>query len=476
MTINDLILNVKKHNITGVEEIEKAYNLAASLHEGQFRESGEPYIIHPLHVAYYLSDMYADKDVICAGLLHDTLEDTIITKDEIASLFNDTVANLVEGVSKFRGMNFSSRKEKEEANTSKILHAIDGDIRVVMIKCADRLHNMETIGFKKVFKQKENAIETMEIYVPLAAYTGMYQLKNKLEDHSFKVISPLLYNNLKEKIEELKSEKKDVLTDMTDNIKAKLKDNDITAQCNIRIKSVYSTYKKLLKYKELSAIYDLLALKIITDDYLDCYKTLGILHKEYKPLLGRFKDYIATPKTNFYQSLHTVSTLPDGTLVQGQIRTREMNLVDTYGLPAYLHLNQDRPFRSVQDEIRKRCQFCNSIRDISDYFKRNDEFINQVKTEIFTDKVYVYNKNGEFIEFPKGSTPIDFAYYLGDDFGNYLDKAVVNGVEVPLDYNLKNKDRVIVIADNNSCGPNKEWLDMAKTTRAKQKILEFKPR
>lgn len=484
ITIDDVLAKVKENNIGGEEVIRRAYLLASKLHEGQFRQSGEPYITHPLHVAYILACTYNDVETIIAGLLHDTIEDTDITLSEIEAMFGSSVARLVDGVSKLKGLNFSSKSEKVEANTAKILRAVNEDIRDVSIKCADRLHNMETIGFKSEFKQKENALETIDLYVPLAYRIGTYEVKKRLEDLSFKVLNPLEYEDTSRKINDYLNENKTTLDYVVYNTEKVLRANGINCVIKLRIKEVYSTYKKLLKLNKrqikvssqetnivtIDAIHDLFALKIVTDDYLDCYKALGVIHKEYDIDSTRFKEFIAVPKTNLYQSLHTVFCVND-CLVQAQIRTKEMDMVDTYGLPYYIY-SKNRPFCDVQDEIREKLQFCKDLNFLSEYFERNDLYVEKVKKELFAkENVYVRTKNNKTIELPLGSTPIDLAFLEGDNTGYNLGRVIVNGIEVPLDYQLKNNDRVSFIMGGS---PEDYWLDSAKTTRAKEKILKYK--
>ena len=484
ITIDDVLAKVKENKIGGDEVIRRAYLLASKLHEGQFRQSGEPYITHPLHVAYILACTYNDVETIIVGLLHDTIEDTDITLSEIESMFGSSVARLVDGVSKLKGLNFSSKSEKVEANTAKILRAINEDIRVISIKCADRLHNMETIGFKTEFKQKENALETIDLYVPLAYRIGMYDIKKRLEDLSFKVLNPLEYEDTSRKINDYLNENKETLDYVVYKTEKVLRDNGINCVVKLRVKEVYSTYKKMLKLNKrqrkassqetsivtIDAIHDLFALKIVTDDYLDCYKALGVIHKEYDIDSTRFKEFIAGPKTNLYRSLHTVLYV-NNCLVQAQIRTKEMDMVDTYGLPYYIY-SKNKPFSEVQDEIRDSLQFCKDLNFLSEYFERNDLYVEKVKKELFAkENVYVRTKNNKTIELPLGSTPIDLAFLESDNTGYNLGRVIVNGIEVPLDYQLKNNDRVSFIMGGS---PEDYWLDSAKTTRAKEKILKYK--
>lgn len=340
---------------------------------------------------------------------------------------------------------------------------------------------MMTIGFKSEFKQKENALETIDLYVSLAYRTGMYEVKKKLEDLSFKVLNPLDYEDTSRKINEYLDINKDTLDRIVSNIEKILRDNNIKGVVKLRIKEVYSTYKKLNKLNRkfnnsdtsivtLDAVHDLFAVKIITDDYLDCYKALGVINKEYVPAKSIIKDFIAVPKTNLYQSLHTVFSV-NNCLVQVQIRTNYMDMIDAYGLPYYIY-SKNKPFSEVQDEIRENLQFCKDLNFLSEYFERNDLYVEKVKKELFANEhVYVRTKNNRTIELPLGSTPIDLAFLEGDSTGYNLGRAIVNGIEVPLDYELKNNDRVSFVMGG---GPEDYWLDSVKTTRAKEKILEYK--
>lgn len=434
-----------------------------------------------MHVAYILACTYNDTETIVAGLLHDTVEDTDITLGEIESMFGSGVARLVDGVSKLKGLNFFNKSEKVEANTAKILRAINEDIRVISIKCADRLHNMETIGFKTELKQKENALETIDLYVPLAYHIGMYEVKKRLEDLSFKVLNPLEYDDVDRQIEEYKDINKNTLDEVIKRVNDVLKDNGIKGKVTLRVKEVYSTYKKLNKLNRrfnnrdtsivtLDAVHDLFAVKIITDDYLDCYKSVAVINREYVPIKSIIKDFITVPKTNLYQSLHTVFNV-NNCLVQAQIRTNFMDMLDTYGLPYYIY-SKNKPFREVQDEIRDSLQFCKDLNFLSEYFERNDLYVEKVKKELFAkENVYVRTKNNKTIELPLGSTPIDLAFLEGDNTGYNLGRVIVNGIEVPLDYQLKNNDRVSFIMGGS---PEDYWLDSVKTTRAREKILEYK--
>jgi len=473
LNIEILLKKIRDYNPEEEKIIKEAYLFAEKHHNGQKRQSGEDYIIHPLNVAYILAEMHADRDTVIAGLLHDTLEDTNTTKEEIAHLFNETVANLVDGVTKISKLNFSTKQENNYANTRKILTGIKEDVRIIIIKLADRLHNMRTLNFKTEFKQKENALETMEIYVPLAYYIGAYRIKSELEDLSFKYLRPDMYKELEIKKKKIENESNQSLLEMLNKIKSILDDKNIPNEIKIRTKNIYGIYKRLEEGHKLSDIHDLLALKIMVDEVATCYYTLGMIHHEYHPINDKFKDYICNPKTNMYKSLHTTVFGPDERLVQTQIRTFDMDRIASFGLTAYWDINKGEARRIMQEDLKSKYQFFKSLTEINAMFGDNSEFVAQVKTELFSDKVYVYTTKGDIIELPKGSTPIDFAYKLGTDIGNTMVQAVVNDEYVSNNYQLKNKDRVRIITDVLSFGPREDWISIAQTTHAKRKILEF---
>lgn len=476
ITFQDLLLKVLEYSPEDAEIVSKAYDYAATFHEGQMRQSGEPYIIHPLNVAYILADMHADADTICAGLLHDTLEDTNVTKEDIAYYFNQNVASLVDGVTKLSKMNFSSKQARNYANTRKIITGITEDVRIIIIKLADRLHNMRTLEFKSEFKQKENAIETMEIFVPLAYYIGAYRIKSELEDLSLRYLKSDTYKRIEEKKLSVKQLSEDCLTEMLSKIEMLLSNKNIPNEIKIRTKNIYGIYKRLSEGHKLSDIHDLLALKVMVDDIENCYRTLGIVHSQYPPVNDKFKDYICNPKTNMYQSLHTTVFAPDDRLVQTQIRTFEMDKVASFGLTAYWDLKKGDARDAMQDELKQRFQFFKSLTEINSMFGDNQEFVAQVKSELFADKVYVYTTKGNIIELPKGATVIDFAYKIHTDIGNTMVGAFVNDEFVPVDYVLHNKDRVRIVTNDLSFGPREDWINKVQTSLAKRKIREFNRR
>ena len=473
ITIDDLLKKLSEYNREAISDVKKAYDYARHLHNGQVRQSGEPYIIHPLNVAYILSEMHADSDTVCAGLLHDTLEDTNIKKEDIAHDFNQNVANLVDGVTKLSKMNFSSKQDQNYANTRKIIAGITEDVRIIIIKLADRLHNMRTLGFKSEIKQKENALETMEIFVPLAYCIGAYRIKSELEDLSLKYLKPDVYKIIGEKKIKLEETSSDILKEMLYKIETLLNDRNIPNEIKVRTKNIYGIYKRLSEGHKLSDIHDLLALKVMVDEIENCYIGLYLVHSKYKPINDKFKDYICNPKTNMYRSLHTTVFGPDDRLVQTQIRTFDMDKVASFGLTAYWDIEKGNARNIMQEELKQKFQFFKSLIEINSIFGDNQQFVSQVKNELFADKVYVYTTKGNIIELPKGSTVIDYAYKLDTDIGNTMVGAFVNDEYVPFGYVLQNKDRVRIVTNELSYGPREDWLDIAKTSLAKSKIKEF---
>lgn len=474
ITLEKLLDEVRKYNPTEVEIIKKAYEYAKTLHEGQYRQSGEPYITHPLNVAYILAEMHADKDTVCAGLLHDTIEDTKTTKEDIAHDFNQEIANLVDGVTKLAKMNFSTKEEQNSANTRKIITGITNDVRIIIIKLADRLHNMRTIEYKSEFKRKENSLETMEIFVPLAYSIGAYRIKSELEDLSFKQLRTDKYKEIEEIKDKLEEKDNSILEEMLYKIKCLLNDKSIPNEIKVRTKNIYGIYKRLSEGNKLSDIHDLLALKVMVDDIANCYLTLGLVHTLYHPINSKFKDYICNPKTNMYSSLHTTVFGPEERLVQTQIRTFDMDKIASFGLTAYWDIEKGNARNVMQEELKEKFQFFTALTEINSMFRDNEAFVSQVKNELFSDKVYVYTTKGDVIELPKGSTPIDFAYRIHTDIGNTMVGALVNDKPVSNDYVLKSNDRVKIITDPLSFGSRDGWEDLAYTAYAKKKIKEFR--
>ena len=470
-TLEQLIDNVKEYNPDAVENVKKAYYYAEQYHRGQKRESGEDYIVHPLNVCYILSEMHADEDTLCAGLLHDVIEDTPCTKEDIAHEFNSTVARLVDGVTKISKLNFSSKEDENCANTRKLINGFTEDVRVILIKIADRLNNMRTLEYKKSeFKKKENALETMEIYVPFSYNLGLYRIKSDL---SFKYLKPNLYEDLLAKKEIIDRESQDMLLEMKYKISSILKSENIPNEIKIRTKNIYGIYKRLQEGYKLSTIHDLRSLKIMVDSVYDCYIGLCLVHRTYKPINAKFKDYICNPKTNMYSSLHTTVFANDNKLVQMQIRTFDMDKVASFGLPALWDIEKGNARIEMQRELRNKYQFYKSLVEINKAFEDNKEFVEEVKKSL-SEKVYIHLSNGDRVELPKGSTITDLAYILGQETFNNLSGAVVNNENVALDYILQNKDRVYLLTDIMSYGPKKGIEENAHMQIVRKKIIEQK--
>ncbi|MBE6140559.1 MAG: bifunctional (p)ppGpp synthetase/guanosine-3',5'-bis(diphosphate) 3'-pyrophosphohydrolase [Firmicutes bacterium] len=470
LTFLQLIEDLKEYSQEEIAVIEKAYDLACDLHSGQYRDSGEPYIIHPLSVAFTLAQMRADVNTICAGLLHDVVEDTNISLEEISRLFNKEVATLVDGVTK---ISFSSKQEERLVNHRKIITSIIQDVRIVIIKLADRLHNMQTLNFKKSVKQQEKSLETMEIYVPLAQYIGAYDIKNELEDLSLKYLKPDKYQEIVDWKLEIEEKSQDILKEMIYKISKLLNDKNINHVVKLWIKNIYGIYQDLEKQKKPVEIHDLLALKLLVETVENCYLTLGLVHSLYRPIDGRFKDYISNQKTNLYQSLHTTVFAPSDWLVQAQIRTFDMEKVNMHGLTAYWELNKGTARDVMQQELRHKMQFYRSLQAIDSMFSENHDFLWIVKNELFSDKIYVYTTEGDYIELPKGSTPIDFAYKIHTEVGNTMIKAIVNEEIVDIDYVLQDKDRVKIVTSKDVVLNKEGWEKIATTPYARRKIREF---
>ncbi len=473
--LNDLINEVKKYNTNqkDIDLIIKAYNYASFYHDGQKRESGEEYITHPLNVAFILAETHADTDTLCAGLLHDTLEDTKATKEDIEHEFNKNIAELVDGVTNIKDLEFSSVEEVNNANMRKIIVGVTKDVRIILIKLADRLHNMRTLNYKKSNKQREKSIETLEIYAPFAYYLGAYRLYCELSDLSFMYLKPNEFEVLKQQRINIKEQYMPLVEEMSYKVSRILNDKEIPYDIRIRVKNVYGIYEKLSEGKRLVDIHDLLALKVIVDSVDNCYLTLGVVHSLYKPLNYKFRDYICTPKTNGYQSLHTTVYSGDR-FIHTQIRTHDMDKIASFGFNAYWDVQGDT--RSVmQKEISDKCQFYTSLKEIDSIFTNNNEFVKSVKSEVFSEKVYVYDTLGNVSELPKGSTIIDYAYRVRGPEAAKLVGALVNDKSVSLNYVLQSKDRIKLIIDNLSKGPSSDWSQIAHTSYAKSLILKNKP-
>ena len=475
----ELLAGIRKyHPSADLSMIEKAYQVAAEAHKDQKRKSGEPYIIHPLCVGIILADLEMDKETIAAGLLHDVVEDTVMTYDEIKAEFGEEVAQLVDGVTKLGQLSYSADKVEVQAeNLRKMFLAMAKDIRVIIIKLADRLHNMRTLKYMRPEKQKEKARETMDIYAPIAQRLGISKIKVELDDLSLKYLQPDVYYDLVEKIALRKVEREKFVQGIVDEVKRHIDEAGIKAQVDGRVKHFFSIYKKMVNQdKTLDQIYDLFAVRIIVDTVKDCYAALGVIHEMYTPIPGRFKDYIAMPKPNMYQSLHTTLIGPNGTPFEIQIRTFEMHRTAEYGIAAhwkYKEQSDGKKASGNQEEAKMTWlrQILEWQRDMSD----NREFMNLLKSDLdlFAENVYCFTPAGDVKNLPAGSTPIDFAYSVHSAVGNKMVGARVNGKLVNIDYVIQNGDRVEVITSQNSKGPSRDWLKIVKSTQAKNKINQW---
>ena len=477
----ELIASVKKyHPSTDISLIEKAYKTADTAHKGQVRKSGEAYIIHPLCVAIILAELELDKETIVAGLLHDVVEDTVMTVEEIASEFSEEIALLVDGVTKLGQLSYDADKVEVQAeNLRKMFLAMAKDIRVILIKLADRLHNMRTLKYMTPEKQKEKARETMDIYAPIAQRLGISKIKIELDDLSLKYLEPEAYYDLVEKVALRKSVRDDYVQSLVKEVSKHIENAGIKAQIDGRAKHFFSIYKKMVnQHKTLDQIYDLFAIRIIVDNVKDCYAALGVIHEMYKPIPGRFKDYIAMPKPNMYQSLHTTLIGPTGQPFEIQIRTFEMHRTAEYGIAAHWKYKEAAnnggtvaTTKSEEEKLSWLRQILEWQKDMSD----NKEFMSLLKSDLnlFSDTVFCFTPSGDVKNLPTGSTPVDFAYSIHSAVGNKMIGAKVNGKLVPIDYEIQNGDRIEIITSQNSKGPSRDWLNVVKSTQARNKINQW---
>ena len=475
----ELIASVKKyHPSTDISMIQKAYEVAREAHKDQKRKSGEPYIIHPLCVAIILADLELDKETIVAGLLHDAVEDTWMTIEEVEKEFSAEVALLVDGVTKLGQLSYSADKvELQAENLRKMFLAMAKDIRVILIKLADRLHNMRTLQYMRPEKQQEKARETMDIYAPIAMRLGISKIKVELDDLSLKYLKPDVYYDLVDKVALRKSERQEFVNNIVKQVKQHMDEASIKAQVDGRIKHFFSIYKKMVNQdKTIDQIYDLFAVRILVDTVKDCYAALGVIHEMYKPIPGRFKDYIAMPKPNMYQSLHTTLIGPNGQPFEIQIRTFEMHKTAEYGIAAHWKYKESSDGKVPVDKREE--EKLNWLRQILEWQKDmsdNREFMSLLKNDLdlFADSVYCFTPQGDVKNLPNGSTPIDFAYSVHSAVGNRMVGARVNGKLVPIEYQIKNGDRIEIITSQNSQGPSRDWLNLVKSTQAKNKINQW---
>ena len=481
----DLIERVRKyHPSDDISMIEKAYRLADNAHQGQVRKSGEPYIIHPLCVAIILADLELDKETIVAGLLHDVVEDTVMTVEQVGEQFGTDVAFLVDGVTKLQHLHLADNSgnkteaqlEMQAENLRKMFMAMAKDIRVIMIKLADRLHNMRTLKHMPHEKQIRIARETMDIYAPIAQRLGISKIKVELDDLSLKYLEPDVYYDLVDKIAMRKSEREKYIQGIVDEVSEHIKKAGIEAKIDGRIKHFFSIYKKMKnQHKTIDQIYDLFAVRIIVDTVKDCYAALGVIHEMYKPIPGRFKDYIAMPKANMYQSLHTTLIGSSGQPFEIQIRTYEMHRVAEYGIAAHWKYKEASDGKKVEAQEEEKLAWLRQILEWQREMSDNKEFMNMLKSDLdlFSDSVYCFTPTGDVKTLPAGSTPIDFAYSVHTAVGNKMIGARVNGKLVTIDYEIQNGDRVEILTSQNSKGPSRDWLTVVKSTQAKNKINQW---
>ena len=457
-----------------IKDIKRAYLYAKEKHSGQYRRTGEEYIVHPLFVAYILTSINADKDTIIAALLHDVVEDTEASKSDIKDNFGEVVANLVDGVTKINNINVSTDNEYLTSYYKKIIVGMSEDVRVIIIKLADRLHNMRTLYALPHEKQKRKAKETLEILAPIAHRLGMNKIKSELEELSLKYLKPEAYRDVVVKLNKTKKEREECVKKMMDEVSKLLTQNGIKHEIKGRAKSIYSIYKKLDKGRSFNDIYDLLAIRILVDKEQECYLALGLIHSKYKPVSKRFKDFIAMPKTNLYQTLHTTVFGLEGNLFEIQIRTYDMDEIAENGIASHWAYKENKNAAvEMQNITEQKLQFYKSIIELKDDKLTSEDFVDKVKNEVLSNNIYVYTPKGDVIELPKGATPIDFAYRVHSQVGDKMTGAIVNNNMVPLAYELKNADIIKIITNNNSKGPSREWLNIVKTTGARNKIKSF---
>lgn len=477
ITFDEVLEKVKAYieDEEKIKVIQKAYLFALEKHEGQFRKSGEPYITHPLNVAQILTTIYADYETLCAGLMHDVLEDCDCTVEEMEEMFGKNITKLVQGVTKLSKIHFSTENEYLIDYYKKIIVGMSEDVRVIIIKLADRLHNMRTLWATPEDRQKVKAHEALDILAPIAHHLGIHKIKSELEDLSLRYLKPDVFYDIAEKLNKTKIERDKTVYDMLTEVSNLLTEHHIPHEIKGRAKSIYSIYNKLDKGKKFSDIYDLLALRILVNTEQECYLALGIIHSKFRPLPKRFKDYVAMPKPNMYQSLHTTVFGIDGYLFEIQIRTYEMDEIAENGIAshwAYKENGGSNAAANLQSTTEQKLQFFKSIIDLSKENMSSEEFVNSVKDEVLNNNIYVFTPKGDVIELPRGATPIDFAYAIHTKVGETMVGAIVNNNIVPLNYELKDND-IVKINTNKNSTPSKEWLNIVKATKTKNRIKSF---
>lgn len=467
------------HKESDLNLIRKAFDYASAKHSAQFRKSGEPYIIHPLEVTIILADLHVGPDAICAGLLHDVVEDTDTTLEDITNEFNADIASIVDGVTKINKLKFSSLEKAQVSNHQKMLFAMARDIRIILVKLADRLHNMRTLDSMLPEKQVRIAKETLEIYAPIADKLGIFHIKSELEDRSLRYLDNEMYTKITNLVHHKENEKDGIIEQLIHQVSSLLDGAKIQYTIKGRMKNTYSIYKKMVnKKKDFEDIYDVYAIRVIVDKVETCYQVLGVVHAHFTPIPNRFKDYIAVPKSNMYQSLHTTVIGPNGQTFEVQIRTKEMDEIAEYGVAAHWAYKESVTYSKEKEqyEIAQKLKWYSDLVRMTSEEAPNvsaEDYVDTIKNEILDTNVYVYTPTGDVIDLPQGSTPVDFAYKIHTNLGNKMVGAIVNNKIVPLTYVLNTGDIISIKTSNNSFGPSEDWMNIAKTSHAKHKIRAF---